>query len=152
MTDGVAAAYVLQMIRAIVIGAVLAFVAVGCGSEADNPQEGADALLRVKHVVDGSGGLYMEGSVWHVRVVDASGDAVLDRQLMDDRVTLGLEAGRYTIESEELPCDGNCSHLDPATDSCSSEFAIEAGQQAAATVTLRPGKDCSIAFLPRIGS
>ena len=147
MTSGVAAAYVVQMIRAIAIGAVLALVAGGCGNEAGTPQEGAGASLHVKHVVDGSAGLYMEGSVWHVRVVDDSGDAVLDRQLMEDRVTVGLGAGRYRLESEELPCDGNCSHLDPATDSCSTELSVEPGKRLAATVTLKPGKGCSIAFV-----
>ena len=144
MTFRVPAPYVLQMIRVIVIGALLALLA-GCGNEAGSPQQGgAEASLLVKHVVDGSAGLYMEGSVWHVRVADESGEAVLDRKLMDDRVPIRLEAGRYTIDSEELPCDGTCSNLDPATDRCSTEFEMEAGQQSAATVTLRPGKGCTI--------
>jgi hypothetical protein len=132
------------MIRVIVIGALLAFLA-GCGNEAGSPQQGgAEASLLVKHVVDGSAGLYMEGSVWHIRVADDSGDAVLDRKLMDDRVAVRLDPGRYTIDSEELPCDGTCSHLDPAPDRCSSEVEVKSGQQAKATVTLKPGKGCTI--------
>ena len=126
-----------------VIGLVLLVSA--CGGEARRPASGPEASLRVTHVLDPSANaLYMEGSVWHVRVADESGEAVLDRKLMDDRVPIRLEAGRYTIDSEELPCDGTCSNLDPATDRCSTEFEMEAGQQSAATVTLRPGKGCTI--------
>jgi hypothetical protein len=134
------------MIRTILIGVVLAFIMGGCGNDAGKPQKGADASLRVKHVVDGSQGLYVEGSVWHLRVVDASGDAVLDRKLTDDSVTVGLGEGRYTLESEEFPCDGNCSHLDPAAERCSTEFAVEPRQQLAATVTLKPAHGCTIAI------
>ena len=135
------------MIRTIVIGVVLAFVLGGCGSDAGKPHKDADASLRVKHVVDGSQGMYVEGSVWHLRVVDASGDAVLDRKLTDESVTVGLGEGRYTIESEELPCDGNCSHLDPAADRCSTGLAVEPRQQLAATVMLEPAHGCKIAVL-----
>jgi hypothetical protein len=135
------------MIRTILIGVVLAFVLGGCGNDAGKPQKDGDASLRVKHVVDGSQGLYIEGSVWHLRVVDASGDAVLDRKLTDDSVTVGLGEGRYTLESEELPCDGNCGHLDPAADRCSTGVAVESRQHLAATVTLEPAHGCSIAVL-----
>jgi hypothetical protein len=135
------------MIRTILIGVVLVCVLGGCGNDAGKPQKGADASLRVKHVVDGSQGMYVEGSVWHLRVVDASGDAVLDRKLTDDSVTVGLGEGRYTLESEEFPCDGNCGHLDPAADRCSTEVAVESRQQLAATVTLEPAHGCTIAVL-----
>jgi hypothetical protein len=135
------------MIRTILIGVVLVCVLGGCGNDAGKPQKGADASLRVKHVVDGSQGMYVEGSVWHLRVVDASGDAVLDRKLTDDSVTVGLGEGRYTLESEEFPCDGNCGHLDPAADRCSTGVAVESRQQLAATVTLEPAHGCTIAVL-----
>jgi hypothetical protein len=137
------------MIRAFLIGAVLAFVVAGCGNYAGKPQKGADAALRVKHVVDGTQGLYVEGSVWHVRVVDSNGDAVLDRKLADDSVVVSLQPGRYELQSEEFPCDGNCSNLDPATDRCSEELTVQSGQQAA-TVTLKPGHGCSIAVLKSV--
>jgi len=75
------------MIRTILIGVVLVFVLGGCGNDAGKPQKDGDASLRVKHVVDGSQGLYIEGSVWHLRVVDASSDAVLDRKLTDAVLT-----------------------------------------------------------------
>jgi hypothetical protein len=135
------------MVRTILIVLVIAFVLGGCGNDAGKPQKGGDASLRVKHVVDGSQGLYIEGSVWHLRVVDASGDAVLDRKLTDDSVTVALGEGRYTLESEELPCDGNCGHLDSAADRCSTEVAVESRQHLAATVTLEPAHGCSIAVL-----
>ena len=147
MTFATAAAYVRQMIRAFLIAAVLAFVAGGCGNDAHKPQNGADAALRVKHVVDGSQGLYVEGSGWHVRVVDSDGNTVLEKKLADDSVSVSLEPGRYELQSEEFPCDGNCSNLDPATDGCSEELTAQSGQELAATVTLRPAHGCSIAVL-----
>ena len=119
----------------------------GCGNDAHKPQNGADAALRVKHVVDGSQGLYVEGSVWHVRVVDSDGNTVLEKKLADDSVSVSLEPGRYELQSEEFPCDGNCSNLDPATDGCSEELTAQSGQELAATVTLRPAHGCSIAVL-----
>jgi hypothetical protein len=134
------------MIRVLLIGAVLAFVVGGCGNDTGKPQKGADAALRVKHVVDGSQGLYVEGSLWHVRVVDSDGSAVLDQKLADDSVSVSLQPGRYELQSEELPCDGNCSNLDPAADRCSEELTVRSGRQAA-TVTLKPGHGCSIAVL-----
>jgi hypothetical protein len=45
------------MIRTTLIGVVLAFVLGGCGNDPGKPQKGADASLRVKHIVDGSQGL-----------------------------------------------------------------------------------------------
>src|SRR5262249_19241902 len=97
------------------------------------------------HVVEGPP-LYIEGSIWHVRIVGPDG-TVLDRKLADDTVSASLEPGRYKLSSEEFPCDGNCNHLDPATDSCSTELTGDGGQELAATVKLRPSKGCSIEVL-----
>jgi hypothetical protein len=137
------------MTRALVIGVALALLVGGCGGGGDKKAEpsGGAGSLRVKHVVDGSQGLYAEGSIWHVRVVDSNGSAVLDKKLADDSVSVSLDAGTYTLESEELPCDGNCSNLDPPADRCSQELTVDAGQELAATITLKPGHGCTIAVL-----
>jgi hypothetical protein len=81
-----------------------------------------------------------------VRVLDAKGQAVLDRKLAEDSVSVRLGEGRYRLESEELPCDGTCAHLDPAMDACSSEFDVGPGDQLAAKVSLRSAQGCKIAF------
>ena len=135
------------MIRTLLIGAALVLGASGCGKAANEPapQQGS-ASLRVEHVVDSSGGLYTEGSIWHLRVLDSSGHAVFDRKVPDERASMRLAAGRYRIESEEFPCDGNCSLLDPAADGCSSELDVGDGGDVAATVTLEPGHGCKIHF------
>ncbi len=73
--------------------------------------------------------------------------AVLDEKLADDSVSVRLGTGGYRLESEELPCDGNRSNLDPANDGCSEELTVQFGQELAATVTLKPGHGCSIAVL-----
>ncbi len=148
MTIVAAAAYVRWMIRVVVVGAALALIVSGCGGGAKEPTGGGDGSLRVKHVLDPAAEEhYMEGSIWHVRVVDSDGSAVLDKKLAGDTVSLRLGAGRYRLESEELPCDGNCSNLDPATDGCSDELSVQSGQDLAATVTLKPAHGCSIAVL-----
>ncbi len=147
MTASAAAAYVGEMIRVFLIGAVLALLVSGCAEESKvlAPDRGGNASLRVKHVVDGPP-LYIEGSIWHVRVVGSDG-TVLDRKLADASVSVSLEPGRYELESEEFPCNGNCNHLTPGTDRCSTELTVERGQELAATVKLRPSRGCSIAVL-----
>jgi hypothetical protein len=134
------------MIRVFLIGAVLVLVASACGNENTREQPRGGASLRVKHVVDGPP-LYMEGSIWHVRVVGSDGNAVLDRKLADDSVSVSLEPGRYELESEEFPCNVNCNHLTPGTDRCSTELTVERSQELAAMVRLRPSRGCSIAVL-----
>ena len=74
------------------------------------------------------------------------GHQIADRELTDDSVSLRLAEGRYYLWSEELPCDGNCSQLDPGTDSCSMKFHIGVGETRTATVALNPSKGCTIAF------
>ena len=134
------------MVRVVLIGAVLALLVSGCGSENREHAPNQDgASLRVRHVVDGPP-LYVEGSIWHVRVVGSNGAAVLDRKLADDSVSVSLEPGRYELQSEEFPCNGNCNNLGPGTDSCSTEVTVERDQELAATVKLRPSKGCSIAI------
>ena len=137
-----------NMIRTLLIGAALALAASGCGNGTTEPapRQDGSASLHVEHVVDGSEGLYTEGSVWHLRVFDSAGHAIFDRKLSDEKATMRLAAGRYRIESEELPCEGNCSLLDPGTDGCSSELDVADGSDVAATVTLKPGHGCTIHF------
>jgi hypothetical protein len=88
--------------------------------------------------------MYVEGSIWHLRVVGSAGDAVLDRDLKNDRVSLKIPAGRYRLESYERPCDGNCGYLDPPTDNCSGIVTAEAGATVTVRVTLKPAKGCTI--------
>jgi hypothetical protein len=135
------------MTRTLGICIALAMLVGGCGSGNDQKAEpGGSASLRVKHAVKGPP-YFVEGSIWHVRVVDSNGAAVLDKKLSNDSVSVSLGAGTYKLESEELPCDGNCSYLDPPTDGCSQELTVAAGQELAATVTLKPSRGCSIAVL-----
>jgi hypothetical protein len=133
---------------ALVIGAVSALLLGGCGGQARDPESrGPDAALRLTHVLDPTATAhYVEGSIWHVRVLDSNGRAVVDRQVQGERTALNLAPGSYRFVSEELPCDGNCGHLDPPMDRCSEEFSAEPGKKLAAKVTLRPSQGCSIDF------
>ena len=136
------------MIRVLLIGAVIALLVSGCrneGAGSEQHQVGS-ASLRLNHVVAGPP-LYIEGSIWHVQVVDFDGAAVLDRKLADKSVSVSLEPGRYKVESEELACNGNCRRLAEPSDGCSAELTAESGQELAATVTLRPGHGCKMAIV-----
>jgi len=129
------------------IGIGLFLLVTACGVKANEPAAPADASLRVKHVLDPRAeGLYVEGSIWHVRVFDSRGHQIVDRKVTGDSVSLPLAEGRYDLWSEELPCDGNCSRLDPGTDSCSMKFDVAVGQKLRAIVALNPSKGCTIAF------
>ena len=131
----------------VLIGIGLVLVLTACGGKADEPAAPADASLRVKHVLDPKAeSLYVEGSVWHVRMFDSRGNQIVDRELTKNSVSLSLAEGSYELWSEELPCDGNCSVLDPGTDSCSTKFNVAVGDKLTATVALNPSKGCTIAF------
>ena len=132
------------------ISAALALTLCACGDASDvGSRSGEKAQLTVEHILDQrSPPIYIEGSVWHLRVLDSEGVAVLDRKLFDEEATVALESGRYRLESEEFPCSGNCGRLGPGTDGCSTEFEAERGATIAAIVTLRPTKGCVIEFAP----
>jgi hypothetical protein len=103
-----------------------------------------DASLQVQHVLDPSAGVYVEGSIWHLRVVSSTGDGVLDTDLKNDHVSLQIAPGRYRLESYERPCDGNCGLLDPPTDACTGSVTAKAGAMVTVRVTLKPARGCTI--------
>ena len=132
---------------ALLIAVASTFLLAGCG-ESSTPERhgGPDASLRFTHVVDRSGPVFVEGSIWHVVLYDSDGKAVIDRHVPGEHASLDVAPGRYRFVSEELPCDGNCSVLDPGTDGCSKEFTADSGAELTATVTLRPTHGCTILF------
>lgn len=139
------------MARAFLISAALAALVISaCGGASDVGSRSSEkAQLTVQHILDPNlPPLYIEGSVWHLRVLDSKGVAVLDRKLFDEEATVALESGRYRLESEEFPCSGNCGRLGPGTDGCSKEFEAESGATLEAVVTLRPTQGCLIEFAP----
>jgi hypothetical protein len=88
------------------------------GSPATRPAP-APASLVVVHSLDTSGPMYIEGAAWHLEVVDASGDLVFTKDLLDsERQVVELVPGRYEVRSAERPCEGNCSMLDPPDGDC----------------------------------
>jgi hypothetical protein len=136
--------------RGFAISLVLVLGLSGCGSSsAGGRSSKTKAALTVEHVLDRSTGiLYIEGSIWHLRLVASEGAVMVDQKLADETVALELVPGRYRLESEELPCDGNCGTLDPGRDGCSTEFEVQPRTTLAATVTLRPTQGCAIEFSP----
>ena len=106
------------MPRVFVISAALALILSACGGASDvGSRSGEKTQLTVQHILDPNlPPIYIEGSVWHLRVLDSKGVAVLDRKLFDEEATVALESGRYRLESEEFPCPGNCGRLALGTD------------------------------------
>jgi hypothetical protein len=155
------AAYPRHMSRSVLLIVPLALALSACGSSAGstgsaaasntgstiNPGSAGKTPLHVRHVFDPRWPpVYVEGTVWHVRVVDSRGSPVADRQLLKESTSVRLPPGRYRLESEELPCDGNCHYLDSPMDFCSADFVAEPGTELAATVTVRPAHGCAIDF------
>jgi hypothetical protein len=136
----------------VLISLMLAMGLSGCGGSSGSGSEvspDAKAKLTVEHVLDPSSEIrYIEGSVWHLRVLDSEGTAILNRKLTDDTAAVALAPGRYRLESEEFPCSGNCGSLDAATDGCSTEFEGTPGEMIEATVTLSPTEGCEIELAP----
>jgi hypothetical protein len=95
--------------------------------------------------VPGSGE-YSEGAIWHLRVRRYRGaEQVVDRRITrPGGVTLSLPVGAYLLLSSQLPCDGDCTNLDPETDRCDVPFVIFGRSRIAAVVHLRPGAGCRV--------
>jgi hypothetical protein len=136
------------MRRMLTLSALVAALAVaGCGQETNPPGSSPPpSKLSVRQVLDMSGGLYVEGSLGYVRLVDENGSTVFEKQLDPEKPKLSrdLPAGEYVLQSWQRPCDGNCGYLDPPTDRCDSNVSLPENGEARVTITLHPGKGCDI--------
>jgi hypothetical protein len=79
-------------------------------------------------------------------LVAADIDAFDAKLLTQNDVTVRLPRGSFTIESGQLPCDGNCSVLDAETDRCRRELQVDGSEDVRAVVRVRPGEGCTIAL------
>ena len=108
--------------------------------------EGAPGTLDYRQSLNASRGVYVEGSISFVRVRDRSGDVVVRRRTVKPRFRMRrtLRPGRYRVISYQRPCDGNCSFLDPPVDRCARRVRIRSGGRTEVSVTLRPGRGCTM--------
>ena len=105
--------------------------------------------LHVHQVIAKGSPLPVEGSIPYLRVVRLDGSTVVKRRLpptSNPSATVALAPGRYRLQSWQRYCDGNCTRLDPPSDRCSRRFTLERGQRLAATITVRYGSGCKIAW------
>jgi hypothetical protein len=136
--------------------ALLAVVAGACaaglylhlrGDASGEPVSGGSTRLVLYQTWVG-GGLYTEGSRSYIRVSGRSGggDAFgyFVKRESDPVFSKVLAPGRYTVESWQRPCDGNCGYLDPPTDRCRQTITLRADQRAAYVIRLSPGRGCRI--------
>ena len=107
----------------------------------------ARGTLDYRQVFDRSRGTYIEGSFSYVRVRDASGRVVFEREYRGRsrfRLRRPLPEGAYRVRSFQRPCQGNCGVLDPPIDSCSRPLQVLPRGRTLVRVTVRPGRGCSI--------
>jgi D-alanyl-D-alanine dipeptidase len=104
----------------------------------------ARGTLDYGQMIDTSRGTYVEGAVSYVRIRDAGGRVLLESQYPGRRLRRALPEGRYGVRSFQRPCNGNCSVLDPPTDSCSRRFKIVPHGRTLVRVTVRPGRGCTM--------
>jgi hypothetical protein len=133
----------------LVLSALVAVLATsGCGqTETESPEAApSPATLNVRQVLDPSGPLYIEGSLGYVRLEDAGGLRVFEKQLDPEKPALSqaVPAGEYVLKSWQRPCNGNCGYLSPPSDRCQSQLSLPAGGAVRATITLKPGSGCAI--------
>ena len=130
--------------------ALICLLAPACGTVSAETGGEPRAVATVEvHQTLGDGPMYIEGSVPHVRIVDAEGAVLIDRDLPQWRLdepllTETLPAGTYRILTHQRPCEGNCAHLDPPTDRCETTFRAAAGQRVQLEIRLKAGQGCTI--------
>ncbi|HEY1273684.1 MAG TPA: M15 family metallopeptidase [Thermoleophilaceae bacterium] len=110
------------------------------------PAQAAPGTLTVRQML--RGGLYIEGSYSYMRLRNARGRVVVEREFRGAPVRLRrrLPPGRYRLRSWQRPCDGNCSLLDPPTDVCSRRLRVLSGGRTVVKITVRPGRGCRMAI------
>lgn len=110
----------------------------------------APATLHVTQVIAPGTPLPVEGSIPYIRVSRADGSTVVRRRLDLTRrrpfANVPLAPGRYRLQSWQRHCSGNCGRLDPPSDRCGRWFRIRPGRRLNATITVRYGSGCRIAF------
>jgi hypothetical protein len=96
---------------------------------------------------EGGGPVYIEGALRYLHVTGPDTD--IQKQLDTERpVTISLpDGGSYRLESWARPCDGNCGHLDGATDRCSGTFPVTAGKTTAIEIAAPVGEACTLSVI-----
>jgi hypothetical protein len=108
----------------------------------------ARGTLDYRQQLDTSQALYVEGSVSFVRVRDGRGRAVVRRGVQHRprfRLRRRLPAGVYRVRSFQRPCAGDCTILDPPTDSCTRRIRVLPRGLTLVAAHVRPGRGCTLA-------
>ena len=124
---------------------------IGCGGEDDYTSTSPDASdLRILQIWDESAGLYAEGARSYVRIETVAEEQLVELELEPSaaghEATIRLDPGDYRLVSWQRPCDGSCDSLDSPTDECSKQFAVSPRTAPVASIEVRAGEGCTIAF------
>jgi hypothetical protein len=136
--------------------ASVALIALSACANEQSPDPGRDAVdVPIRQIYDMSQGGYEEGSYSYVRIGNLDGDELIEKRFTQDArkigklrflstMTLRLDPGSYRLVSFQRPCDGNCSVLDPPTDTCSREIVVLRDRPVRVRITVRPGAGCTV--------
>jgi hypothetical protein len=129
----------------------LAAVLTSCGGADEYTATSAAAAdLHAVQVWDESAGLYFEGARSYVRIETLAEDELLEVELQPtdagSEATIRLDPGEYRLVSWQRPCDGSCDSLDPPTDQCDERFVLAPETPLRASIEVRAGEGCTIAF------
>ena len=124
---------------------------IGCGGEDDDtatsPMRPTCASFRSGTE---SAGLYAEGARSYVRIETVAEEQLVELELeptaAGHEATIRLDPGDYRLVSWQRPCDGSCDSLDSPTDECSKQFAVSPRTAPVASIEVRAGEGCTIAF------
>jgi hypothetical protein len=126
------------MRRPLVVAAI-ALLTAACGASSAADQ--ASGTLKVTQHINGH--LYVEGSVGYVKIV--KGGKTIFEGRIGDGVSKELSPGTYQLDSYQNLCIGNCGHLGPPIDKCSTTIAVNSDQTTSAAVELTPeSNSCTI--------
>lgn len=146
----------VQQLRGLWLLSAIALVARGgcvlAGAVRDSAGCPSDRHRDTGGHADGSedDGLYIEGAIAYVEVVDQGGRVVVQSQDVDD---LGdkalareqLPTGTYEVRTYVRSCVGNCGELDPPSDHCETTVDLLADSLVEVHITRRVGQPCEIA-------
>jgi Tol biopolymer transport system component len=135
----------------VLIAAAWVAIPAGCGGGSTQPPSSDEAgELRIEEVHVAGAPFAIEGELTYYSV-ERDGTGVAGGKLDSTQsARVRLRDGRYTLKVWHRVCDGNCTNLDPPSERCEQQIAIDAKRTLVATIRNRPGSGCRV-VVGRVG-
>jgi hypothetical protein len=125
------------VLAAALLGGVLAASA---GAESVSGGATLKVTLRVRNCC------YREGAIYYVALARGRRTAATAHRSSSGVLVLRVKPARYRLSSWARPCEGNCGGLDPPTDRCARQVALQRGTRKVVIVSTARSP-CRIRFL-----